>query len=159
MINSCIEPLVVGWGWEPKRTFTFGSDYLDYLQWLGTSDPAAYLAVPDAIQFQADNDWPAVRAGCQTLLKEALARIREVTGLEAVYPDDAGFYKQMAVAALPPEADLPDLKRRLLEEYRIQVPCLQWGDRQLIRLSIQGYNTRADIDALIEALAALLLQE
>jgi isopenicillin-N epimerase len=154
--QALVEPLVVGWGWEPQRTFTFGSDYLDYLQWLGTSDPAAYLAVPDAIQFQADHDWPAVRADCQALLKEALARIREVTGQEALYPDDAGFYQQMAVAALPPEADLPDLKRRLLEEYRIQVPCLQWGDRQLIRLSIQGYNTRTDIDALIEALAALL---
>ncbi|UCG23192.1 MAG: aminotransferase class V-fold PLP-dependent enzyme [Chloroflexota bacterium] len=154
--QALIEPLVVGWGWEPQRTFTFGSDYLDYLQWLGTSDPAAYLAVPDAIQFQADNDWRTVRDECQALLKEALARIREVTGLEALYPDDAGFYQQMAVATLPPEADLPELKRRLLGEYRIQIPCLKWADRQLIRLSIQGYNVPADVDALIRALATLL---
>jgi isopenicillin-N epimerase len=126
------------------------------MQWLGTSDPAAYLAVPAAIQFQADHNWPAVRADCQALLKQALARIREVTGLEALYPDDAGFYTQMAVAALPPRADLPSLKRRLLHEYRIQIPCLLWGDRQLIRLSLQGYNTPQQIDILIEALATLL---
>lgn len=61
-----------------------------------------------------------------------------------------------AVAAVPPEADLPDLKRGLLEEYRIQVSCLKWGDRRLIRLSVQDYNSRADIDALFEALASLL---
>jgi isopenicillin-N epimerase len=126
------------------------------LQWLGTSDPAAYLAVPAAIQFQADQNWSAVRADCQALLKQTLARIRQVTGLEALYPDDAGFYKQMAVAALPPVADLPAFKRRLLDEYRIQIPCLLWGDRQLIRLSLQGYNTPQQIDILIEALATLL---
>ena len=154
--QALIEALVVGWGWEPQKTFTFGSDYLDYLQWLGTSDPAAYFSVPDAIQFQADHDWAAVRESCRALLKEALARIRNLTGLDALYPDDAGFYQQMAVAALPPEADLPDLKRRLLEEYRIQVPCLKWGDQQLIRLSVQGYNTPADIEALVLALATLL---
>ena len=156
--QELIEPLVVGWGWSAERTFTFGSDYLDYLQWLGTSDPAAYLAVPAAIQFQADHNWPAVGDDCQALLKQALARIREVTGLEALYPDDAGFYRQMAVVALPPVADLPAFKRRLLDEYRIQIRCLQWGNRQLIRLSLQGYNTPEEIDILIEALATLLGQ-
>ncbi len=50
---------MIGWGWEPRRASTFGHDYLDYLQWLGMGDAAAYLAVPDAIQFQADHDWPS----------------------------------------------------------------------------------------------------
>lgn len=154
--QALIEPLVVGWGWGADRTLTFGSDYLDYLQWLGTNDPAAYLTVQEAIQFQRDFDWISVRADCQSLLKEALARIREVTGLEALYPDDAGYYHQMAVAALPMIDDLPAFKRRLLEEFRIQIPCLRWGDHQLIRLSLQGYNTAEEIDILIEALATAL---
>ena len=46
-----IEPLVIGWGWGEDREVTFGSDYLDYMQWLGTNDLAAYLAVPTAIEF------------------------------------------------------------------------------------------------------------
>lgn len=154
--QALIEPLVVGWGWGADRTLTFGNDYLDYLQWLGTNDPAAYLTVPEAIQFQRDHDWLSVRADCQTLLKEALARIREVTGLEALYPDDAGYYQQMAVAALPAIDDLPAFKRRLMQDFRIQIPCLQWGDHQLIRLSLQGYNTAEEVDILIEALATLL---
>jgi isopenicillin-N epimerase len=98
--QGLIEPLVVGWGWSAERTFTFGSDYLDYLQWLGTNDPAAYFTVPAAIQFQADHDWPVVRAACQELLREGLAQIGQVTGQETQYPDDNGLCPQMAVAAL-----------------------------------------------------------
>ncbi len=65
-----IEPLVVSWGWGSDYPQTTGSRYLDYLQWSGTQSPAAYLAVPDAIEFQTANDWPAVRARCRSLLSE-----------------------------------------------------------------------------------------
>jgi selenocysteine lyase/cysteine desulfurase len=34
----------------------------------------------------------------------------------------------------------------------------QWQDRQFIRISIQGYNTRDDVDALVDALRVLLSQ-
>jgi selenocysteine lyase/cysteine desulfurase len=33
-----------------------------------------------------------------------------------------------------------------------------WQDRQFIRISIQGYNTQEDVDALVEALKILLPQ-
>jgi isopenicillin-N epimerase len=154
--QDLVEPLVVGWGWGAERTLTFGSDYLDYQQWLGTNDPAAYFTVPAAIQFQADHDWPAVRSTCRALMGEALARIDVLTGQEALYPDGGGFYDQMAVAALPPIANLREFKQRLLAEYRIEIPCIQWGERQFIRLSLQAYNTPADVDALVGALAELL---
>ncbi len=154
--QKLLEPLVISWGWSAERTFTFGSDFLDHQQWLGTNDPAAYFTVPAAIQFQAEHDWPAVRAGCRALMDEALARIDQVTGQESLYPNGAGAPVQMAVAALPPVADLRAFKRRLLEEYRIQIPCIQWGERQFIRLSLQAYNTSKDVDALVEALARLI---
>ncbi len=32
------------------------------------------------------------------------------------------------------------------------MPALDHNDRQLIRISVQGYNTREDIDALVQAL-------
>jgi isopenicillin-N epimerase len=154
--QELIEPLVIGWGWSAERTFTFGSDFLDYQQWLGTNDPAAYFTVPAAIQFQADHDWPAVRTACRTLLDQALARIDELTGQESLYPDGIGSCEQMAVAALPPVGALRAFKKRLLEEFRIQIPCIQWGERQFIRISLQAYNTLEDVDALVEALARLL---
>jgi hypothetical protein len=50
------------------------------------------------------------------------------------------------------------LKSRLYAEYRIEVPRIEWQDRHFVRISIQGYNTQADIDALLVALKTLLPQ-
>lgn len=152
-VHSLIEPLVVGWGWECEPGFSFGSRLLDYTQWLGTNDLAAYLATPAAIAFQADHDWPAIRARCHELAADAVARIEALSGLSSIYPPgDDRFFVQMAAAALPPIPDLPRFKKRLYDEYRVEIPCIQWGDRQLIRVSIQGYNTVEDVAALLGAL-------
>ena len=86
-----IRPLVVGWGWGKDRTFTYGSDYLDYLQFLGTDDLASYFAVPDAIQFQAEHNWEAVREACHQLAKETCLRISDLTGLDPIYPLTPGI--------------------------------------------------------------------
>ena len=152
-----IEPLVVGWGWEADPGFSFGSRLLDYTQWLGTNDLSAYLAVPSAIDFQAAHNWPAVRACCHALAAEAIARIDALTGRPSISPPgDDSFFGQMAAAELPPIADLPAFKKHLYDEFRVEIPCIQWGSRQLIRISVQGYNTAADVDALIAALGRLL---
>jgi isopenicillin-N epimerase len=63
----------------------------------------------------------------------------------------------MASFPLPP-CDPDALKRRLYDEFNIEVPIIQWNDRQLIRVSIQAYNTPSDVDALIGALKILLPQ-
>lgn len=156
-VQHLIEPLIVGWGWGEDRALTFGSDFLDYLQYPGTKDYAAYLATPAAIAFQAEHDWPAVRGSCQELVRHAIGRIDTLTGRPSSYTNQTGSWcAQMAIAELPPIADLAAFKRQLYEEYRVEIPCVQWGERQFIRISIQGYNTEADVDALLAALGALL---
>lgn len=74
-----------------------------------------------------------------------------------MYPLDSDFYSQMGIAPLPP-SNLAVLKRRLYDEYKIEVPLTQWQDKQFVRISVQGYNTREDIDALLNALEVLLPQ-
>lgn len=155
--QELIEPLVVGWGWGDDRTLSFGSDYLDYLQWWGTIYIAPYLAIPAAIRFQVEYNWPKVRKRCHDLVHQAIQRIDELTGLPSVYPDESGWYHQMAVAQLPPIPDIKSLKSQLYEQFKIEIPCIEWNDRQLIRVSVQGYNTQADIDALLAALSTLLV--
>ncbi|MBK7176690.1 MAG: aminotransferase class V-fold PLP-dependent enzyme [Chloroflexi bacterium] len=152
-----LEPLIVSWGWGPNRDFSFGSDFLDYFQWWGTKDPAAALSVPVALDFMAIHDWTAVRQQCHELAVETLGRLTELTHLPPIYPASPDFFGQMVAAPLP-QLDAKELKRRLYAEYRVEVPVVAWNGRQFIRVSIQGYNTRSDVDALVAALAELLPQ-
>ena len=172
-VQGWLEPLVVSWGWQSERPGP--SRFVDYHQWQGTRDISAFLAVPAAIDFQAEHDWPQVRAECHKLLRYARQAIGELTGLEPICPDSPEWYAQMAAFPLPacdnvgarhrgdaPAVDEPSmsdaspLQRRLYDEYRIEAPIISWGGRQFVRVSVQGYNTREDVDALIESLRALL---
>lgn len=152
--QALLEPLVVSWGYGDNWGFSFGSQYLDYLQWWGTKDPAAALAVPAAIQFMAEHDWERVQARCHTLARETAQRIGALTGRPPLYPD--GDYVQLVAMELPVGVDTAVLKQRLYDEYRVEIPLIQWQGRKLIRLSVQGYNTQEDMDALVNALTELL---
>ena len=156
-IQDLINPLVVSWGYNPTPDIATGSRFIDILQWTGTKDPAAALAVPDAIRFMNDHHWEEVRCECKRLLRGAIEQICDLTGMSPLYPLDSDFYSQMGVAPLP-HSDLAVLKRRLYDEYKIEVPLAQWEDRQLIRISVQGYNSQEDVDALVVALKVLLPQ-
>ena len=50
-------------------------------------------------------------------------------------------------------------QRRLYDEYRVEVPVIEWGGRQFVRVSVQGYNTAEDVEALVRALHDLLSQQ
>jgi selenocysteine lyase/cysteine desulfurase len=61
----------------------------------------------------------------------------------------------MAAFPLPP-CDAAALQHRLYDEYLVEVPVTEWNGRQLVRVSVQGYNTADDMGALITALRDLL---
>ncbi len=154
-VQPRIEPFVVSWGYHPLPETTTGSRFVDLLQWTGTKDPAAALAVPDAIAFLREHNWDAVRKDCHSLLRQALGKICELTGMPPVYPLDSDFYSQMAIAPLP-RLDAPALKQLLYDEFKVEIPVIVWQDKCFVRISIQGYNTREDVDVLVAALKALL---
>jgi isopenicillin-N epimerase len=152
-VQARLEPLVVSWGWgNPSPSV---SRFVDEQQNQGTRDPAAYLSVPAAIQFQAEHDWSRVRAECHELLREARLRIEALTGLPPICPDSPEWYAQMAAFPLP-VCDAAALHRRLYEEHRVEVPVVEWNGRRLVRVSMQGYNRLEDVDALVTGLCAEL---
>jgi isopenicillin-N epimerase len=152
-----IEPLIVSWGYQATPGIATGSRFVDYLQWTGTKDPTAYLTIPHAIQFMKDHNWDNVRHQCYLLLHQAIKRICDLTQLPPAYPLDSDFYSQMGIAPLPPSNNV-NLKSRLYDEYKIEIPLTEWRGRQFVRISVQGYNTQEDIDALVRALEILLPQ-
>jgi isopenicillin-N epimerase len=154
-VQPLIDPLIVSWGYNPTPEIATGSRFVDILQWTGTRDLSAALTVPNAIQFMEEHEWEAVRCQCHDLLRQAIERICDLSGLPPLYPLDSNLYRQMAIAPLP-HSDLPTLKSRLYDEFKIEVPLVEWQDRQFVRISVQGYNTQEDIDALVDALRILL---
>jgi isopenicillin-N epimerase len=156
-LQPLIEPLIVSWGYHPTPEIATGSRFIDLLQWTGTKDPTAALTIPNAIQFMKDHDWDSVRCECHRLLRQTIGRICDLTQLPPLYPLDSDFYGQMGIAQLP-SSNLPLLKYRLYNEYKVEVPLTEWGNRQFIRVSIQGYNTQEDVDMLVHALEVLLPQ-
>jgi len=149
--HDLIQPLVVSWGWAEESL-------VDRTRWQGTRDIASYLTVPDAIRYQQEHDWAQVRRECHELAIYAMHRLCEVTGLPPIAMPR--FFAQMIVAPLPGGLDYEALKSRLYDEYRIEVPITKQGiSRHFIRVSIQAYNTRADVDALVTALGEILRDE
>jgi isopenicillin-N epimerase len=149
-LQETIDALVIGWGYGDDATFVSRHTMA------GTRDPAAHLAVPDAIEWQAEHDWEAVRARCHGLAREARTRLTELTGLEPLAPDAREHFGQMIAARLP-DCDADELQRRLYEEHRIEVAASRrWNGAPLLRASFQGYNDERDLGRLLDALRKLL---
>ena len=157
-VQQLIEPLVVSWGYQSHTMPPRESTFIDYLQWSGTCDPSAYLSVPAAIKFMKQNNWDDVREECHGLLRSAIEQICNYTGMEPLYSLDSHLYNQMGTIPIPKQSDITALKYRLYNDYKIEIPCIEWNDKHFIRLSIQGYNTSAEIDLLIRALSSLIPQ-
>jgi isopenicillin-N epimerase len=150
--QALLQPLVVSWGWESLEPGI--SPFQDFFGWTGTDDPAAYLSVPAAIAFQREHDWDTVRLACHELAAFARQRIADLVGSEQICPESAQWWGQMCAIPLP-AGDAQALQRRLREEWRIEIPVLSWNNRRLIRLSLQGYNSPADVERLLAALETI----
>jgi isopenicillin-N epimerase len=146
--QDSVEGPIVSWGSGPDGSFQ------DRFAWQGTRDPSAYLSVPAALDWLAEHDWDAVRERSRSLAGAARRRLVELTGLEPLSPDGDGFLGQMASVPLPPDR-CDGLQERLYERHRVEVPVFARG-RPVLRVSIQGYNDEADIDALVDGLEAEL---
>ena len=153
-VQYLVEPLVISWGWRPRDPWS--TEFVDAMQRQATHDISAYLSVPAAIDFLRVHDWPVVRQECHELVRLARLGMSELTGVEPLVADDPRWFAQMAVLPLPSHVDAPTLKNRLYDEFRIELPYNHWGETPRLRVSVQGYNTRADIESLLKAVQSLL---
>ncbi len=158
--QAMLNPLVISHGWteDAKQTGVKGvfgnSPFIDGLEMQGTRDPSAFLTVPAALAFTAQHDWDRVAAACRHLVQSTAARVAALTGL-------AGFcspeFCAPQMASMPVTACDPlDLQRALMARFGIEIPCFNWQAHTIVRVSAQGYNTQAQMDALVHALTELL---
>jgi len=151
-VQYLLKPLVVSWGYEAE--IPSSSKFVDQYEWTGTRDIAAYLSVPAAIEFQREHDWEKVRSECHELASVAQERICALNGLSPL--SDKSLYMQFSSIPLPEATNLAELQTRLYDIYRIEVPLILWNGHKLIRVSVQGYNSRRDVEKLVLALGELV---
>lgn len=149
-----LKPLIVSWGYEPETPSN--SKFVDEHEWQGTRDIAAFLTIPQAIAYQQEQDWARVRSACHQLAVEAWSQIHQLTKMNPLHADPELWFAQMVVSSLPINTDVLSFKKKLYDDYRIEIPVLDWHGNKLIRLSVQGYNSRQDINRLLQALKKLL---
>jgi isopenicillin-N epimerase len=159
-----IRPLVVSHGANDRRTdrTRFRAEF----DWTGTLDPTAILAIPAALDFLGalrPGGWPALMASNHALALEARERVGAAVDAESTAPD----VMIGAMAAVPLPDDLPaDVKARLYDDYRIEVPVSTWpvdaalesGEApraRLLRISAQAYNDVGQMDELASALRSM----
>lgn len=153
--QALLDATVISWGYADNTGGHSGFDaYLGKtlferrMQWQGTRDISAWLAVPAAIEFQGRHDWATVRRRCHELARQALYTLSQRHGLPPIAQDSD--WAQMV--AIPVPQQNPDvLRKRLFAESRIEIPVTTHGLQVFVRLSVQGYNTPEDIEQLLSA--------
>ena len=159
-LQDRMQPLVFSWGWgeeydEFKASPQLHSEsrFVNIFQWQGTRDMSAFLTVPASIEFQNQYDWDSVRSRCGEMVLEARNRITELTGLPQLCPDD--WLGQMATILFPMD-DTVAFKDRLYDDHQFEIPTMAHEGHTAFRISIQGYNSEADVDHLIRTLKNLI---
>lgn len=145
--QAWVESLTISWGWAGEHTFVSRN------QKQATRDVSGFLAVGRAIDFQAEHRWPEVRERCFAMLRDFRQRMHARFSTEPLYPDTPEWYRQLAVITLP-DGVPDDLRDRLFDTHNIEVPISGHGDMRFVRVSVQGYTTQDDLDALTAALDA-----
>ncbi len=157
-----LQPLQVSWGWRPDRSRLderdeFGSTpRLRLFEFEGTRDPCPWLAIPTAIDFQAEIGWQRIRTRIAELTSYVRRRLTGLAGLSPSTPDAPEMHGAMLAFRLPDGVDAATLRRGLWEKYLIEAPIVERPDHLLIRTSTHFYNTEAEVDRLAEALPELL---
>ena len=147
-----LDPLIISWGFESANPS--GSRFYDYHQFNGTRDFSAYLTIPDALEFMHQNNWNEVSKQCKKLVLQTAPLFYDVLGTEPLAPLTTEFYGQMCSA----EVKTPNpeqLQRHLFEQYKIEIPVMRHREKNFIRYSVQGFNTKEEIAYLLESLKSI----
>jgi len=154
-----MQPAVLSWGRSVSGRQT---NWKDEFHWTGTHDPSANLAIPAAIEFLTDYGLENFRKVTHQNAQYFRQRMQETTGLPELVPDSPDWYGSMIAMPIPnhdveppPNGKRDPLQDALWEKYKIEIPVLHWQGQRLIRCSCHLYNSRTEIDLLMQALKEL----
>lgn len=167
-----LQPLHVSWGYraeqyplgerrgskfDPDQRDAFGSTpRTRFLEFEGTRDVCPWLAVPEAIDFQAVLGWDVLRERIEELVCYTQQRLGEL-GLPLATPKNRQLHGALTAFELPFHGPAKALQlRQEIWKHRIEIPIIERPDRLLIRVSTHFYDTPEAIDHLVSILPEAL---
>ena len=143
-----LKPLVISWGWDNPDSKK--SIFVDYHQWQGTNDISPYLVIPYVLEFMKKYNWPEVSRYCKKLNLDSRLRLLELFNKDVLCEKPSDWLGQMSSIILP-KCNALDLYQ-YLRSNNIEVPISDWLGYQILRISIQAYNSEKDVSLLIKYL-------
>lgn len=159
-----LQPMQVSWGYHPPpgsgppdERDQFGSTpRLRRFECEGTRDICPWLAVPEAIGFQAALGHDRIRARMRELTSCVRQRLAFRRGLVPATPEHPALCGAMTAFRLPDGTNAAELRRGLWERFRVDASLIERPDGLMIRVSTHFYNTEAEVERLAEALEELV---
>jgi len=148
--QSWMKPLIYSWGKDGNDPTP--SVFLQDFQWQGTKDMSAFLTIPRVIEYYKKNI-KDLQPKCHKMNLLAFDRFKTVLGTDSL-SNGKEWLGQMVSHPLP-LGITKNIQEKLWEFHKIEIPIFEWGDYNLIRLSVQIYNDQKDIDLLMNALQSL----
>lgn len=155
-MQHLFDPLIISWGYEAE--FPSHSQFLDYHEYQGTRDSAAFFTVPKALTFLEENNWEVVKKNCRKLIRETYLEICDFLKTKPICQVSNEFLGQMCSIPITTSDGLK-LKEVLYDEYKIQVPIMRTQldfegrtNQVFLRISANVYNNEKDMLTLKNAL-------
>ena len=149
--QTWVKPLIYSWGKNGDDPTP--SEFLQNFQWQGTRDMSSFLTIPKAIEFY-DNNIKKLQSHSREKILKVFNLFESVFATEPI-SSGGQWLGQMVSHPLPNTVGI-DLKEKLWEQYKIEIPIFTWNEQNFIRISIQVYNNSQDVESLIKALKTLV---
>lgn len=136
--------------------------FVGYFDWTGTSDPAAWLSVPEAYRFHDELGWQKVFSGRKSLLSEGSRVYLNKLGFSQNEICDSSLLAAMITLPLPllegvavDAAGAKQLTRSIYEKFKIEIPAICFDGKLFVRASAQIYNRIGDFERLADAIGEM----
>ncbi|HLW64218.1 MAG TPA: aminotransferase class V-fold PLP-dependent enzyme [Gemmataceae bacterium] len=158
-----IEPMQVSWGWHYERKNVDAADEYGStprtraLEFEGTRDFCPWLAVPEAIEFQAKLGWDKIRNRIEELVQYTRQRLTGLCGLELATPALPLLHGSMTAFRIADKVkrEWSELRQEFWQR-GIEIPIVIRPDYLLLRVSTHFYNTHEEIDRLAAAVEEII---
>lgn len=142
------------WIHPPVVSHGLGKGFIAEFDWTGTKDPSSYLAVPAALAFRQTFSDSRIKARNRALADEAGCYLAE--SWKTRLGSSASLAGSMRMVELPVKTGAaPDLRLKLWQDHRIDVPVNTLADGIWVRISAQLYNEMDDYRRLAAAIRNL----